>query len=97
MNIGIDIDDTICNTYETFLPYFKKYMEEELGREYYFDLNDKSDYYKLEKRFGITETEDWNFWEKYFPRIVEEVVPKENAVSVINKLKEEGNKIFINR
>lgn len=95
MNIGIDIDDTICNTYETFLPYFKKYMEEELGREYYFDLNDKSDYYKLGKRFGITEKEDWNFWEKYFPLIVDEVVPKNNAVDIIKKLKEEGHKIVL--
>ena len=95
MNIGIDIDDTICNTYEIFLPYLKKYMEEELGREYYFDLNDKSDYYKLVKRFGITEDEDSKFWEKYFPCIIEDVVPKSNSVEVIKKIKEEGNKIFL--
>ena len=28
MNIGIDIDDTISNTFETFLPYMKKFVEE---------------------------------------------------------------------
>ena len=59
MNIGIDIDDTICNTYEVFLPYFKKFMEEELKREYQFDLEDKTDYYKLQKRFGLTDDEDF--------------------------------------
>ena len=95
MNIGIDIDDTICNTYEVFLPYFKKYMEEELKREYHFDLEDKTDYYKLEKRFGITEDEDFAFWEKYFPTIVKEVLPKDNSVEIIKRLKEEGNNIFL--
>ena len=95
MNIGIDIDDTICNTYEVFLPYFKKFMEEELKREYQFDLEDKTDYYKLQKRFGLTDDEDFAFWEKYFPTIVEEVIPKESSVKVIRKLKEEGNNIFL--
>ncbi|MBP3463699.1 MAG: hypothetical protein J6K45_04375 [Clostridia bacterium] len=32
MNIGIDIDDTISNTYETVIPYAQKYTIEELGR-----------------------------------------------------------------
>ena len=95
MNIGIDIDDTICNTYEVFLPYFKKFMEEELKREYQFDLEDKTDYYKLQKRFGLTDDEDFTFWEKYFPTIVKEVVPKDNSVEVIKKLKEDGNNIFL--
>ena len=95
MNIGIDIDDTICNTYEVFLPYFKKYMEEDLKREYYFDLEDKTDYYKLQKRFGLTDEEDFRFWEKYFPTIIKEVVPKNNSVEIINRLKQEGNNIFL--
>ena len=95
MNIGIDLDDTICNTYEVFLPYFKKFMEEELKREYQFDLEDKTDYYKLQKRFGLTDDEDFTFWEKYFPTIVKEVVPKDNSVEVIKKLKEDGNNIFL--
>ena len=95
MNIGIDIDDTICNTYETFLPYFKKYMEEELGRKFEFDLSNPTDYYSLSKRFGITEEEDFKFWEKYFPSIVNEVVPKDNAVEIIKKLKDENNNIIL--
>lgn len=95
MNIGIDIDDTICNTYETFLPYFKTYMEDELGKKFEFDLSDTTDYYKLTKRFGISEEEDYKFWEKYFPKIVDEVIPKLNAVKIINTLKEEGNNIFL--
>ena len=33
MNIGIDIDDTISNTFETFLPYMKKFVEQDLNRE----------------------------------------------------------------
>ena len=33
MNIGIDIDDTISETFETLLPYAQKYTIEDLKRE----------------------------------------------------------------
>ena len=33
MNIGIDIDDTISETFETLLPYAQKYTIQDLKRE----------------------------------------------------------------
>ena len=39
MNIGIDIDDTISNTFETFLPYMKKFVEKDLNRTLDLILN----------------------------------------------------------
>ncbi len=95
MNIGIDIDDTISNTYETTIPYLKKYIENELKREFKIDLNEPTDYYKLTKKFDLTEEEEWNFWEKYFVSTVKEAIPKENVPEIIRRLKEDGHKIFI--
>ena len=95
MNIGIDIDDTICNTYETTIPYLKNYMENKLGIHFKMDLSSMVDYYNLASRFNITREEDMAFWYDYFVKIAEEVKPKENAVEVIRKLKEEGHNIYL--
>ena len=38
MNIGIDIDDTISETYETFFTYAQKYILEDLKRN--IDISD---------------------------------------------------------
>ena len=37
MNFGIDIDDTISNTFDTFLPFMKKFVENDLNKK--LDLN----------------------------------------------------------
>lgn len=95
MNIGIDIDDTIANTFEVTISYLKEYIEKRLGKEFKIDLTEPTDYYKLVKKFGITEEEEWNFWMDYFATIVKEVVPKLDSVEVIKRLKEEGNNIFL--
>lgn len=95
MNIGIDIDDTICNTYETTIPYLKNYMENKLGIDFKMDFSSMVDYYNLSARFNITREEDMAFWYDYFVKITEEVKPKENAVEVIRRLKEEGHNIYI--
>ena len=57
MNFGIDIDDTISNTFETFLPYMKKFVEEELKR--ILDLNSESkvDYYNVIEKYNLSEDE----------------------------------------
>ena len=38
MNIGIDIDDTISETFETLLPYSQKYTIEDLKKKSNIDL-----------------------------------------------------------
>lgn len=95
MNIGIDIDDTISNTFETFLPYMKKFVEQDLNRKLDLNLSSRTDYYNIIEKYGISEEEARAFWVNYFVSIIENVVPKESAVEVINKIKEKGHKIFL--
>ena len=95
MNIGIDIDDTISNTFETFLPYMKKFVEQDLNRELNLNLSSKTDYYNITEKYSLSELETRTFWENYYIPMLENVRPKESAVKVINSLKEKGNKIVL--
>lgn len=95
MNIGIDIDDTISNTFETFLPYMKKFIEQDLNRKLDLNLSSRTDYYNVVEKYGISDEEARVFWKKYFVQIVENVLPKEASVETINKIKEKGNKIVL--
>lgn len=94
MNFGIDIDDTISNTYETLLPYLENYIKNILKKEFY-NQPSKIDYYKLEKRYGITHEEEEKFWLDYFVEIIENVVPKKSAVETIKKIKEKGHNVIL--
>lgn len=95
MNIGIDIDDTISNTFETFFPYMKKFIEQDLNRKLDLNLSSRTDYYNVVEKYGISKEEARVFWKKYFVQIVENVLPKEASVEIINKIKEKGNKIVL--
>ena len=95
MNIGIDIDDTISNTFETFLPYMKKFVEQDLNRKLDLNLSSKIDYYNIIEKYGISEEEARTFWVNYYVLILETVKPRKSAVEVINTLKEKGHKVFL--
>jgi len=96
MNIGIDIDDTISETFETLLPYSQIYTIEDLKRK--SDINLRGD---LSNHFYIVYVNGWNeqeaikFWEKYYEEILREVNIKKFASEVIAKLKQEGHKIYL--
>lgn len=85
MNIGIDIDDTITNTYETLLTIIsmkyglnhKKLISKKLKYEEVYSKLDDFDLYKRD----------------LFYMMVKSVTLKENVVEVINKLKNNGNNI----
>ena len=96
MNIGIDIDDTISETFETLIPYAQKYTIEELGRKANVDLNQKFlNHFYIEKMFNWNKDEAMNFWIKYYEEIIENVNIKKFASKIIKKLKEEGNNIYL--
>ena len=82
MNIGIDIDDTISETYATLLEYAQKYTIEELKRS------------PIIKSFN-TENETARFWKKYYEEIIKKVNIKTFAANIIKELKESGDKIFL--
>ena len=67
MNIGIDIDDTISETFETVLPYAQKYTIEDLKRKSEINMNqDFLDHFYIVKMNGWNEQEAICFWNKYF-------------------------------
>ena len=96
MNIGIDIDDTISETFETLLPYSQKYTTQDLKRESKIDLNGNlSDHFYIVYINGWNEKEAIAFWEKYYSEILKKVNIKKFAAETINKLKQEGHKIYL--
>lgn len=90
MNIGIDIDDTISNSSEIFIKYAKLYNKE---NHINFKINTKE--LNQEKAFGWNEFHQKNFLKKYLNKVLNDTKPKKNAVSVINRLKDNGIKIII--
>lgn len=87
MNIGIDIDDTIVNTYETLLKLIS--MKYELD---YNDLISK----KLEYKDIFNSLDNFsNVNKDLFSIMVKAVKLKDNVVDIFNKLKNEGHKIML--
>lgn len=95
MNIGIDIDDTISNTFEISLPIAEKYVKNVLKKDVKPDFSNVIDHFYIKNIFKLTKEEDLEFWDKNYTAVTKAVKPKESAVKVINKLKKEGNNIFI--
>ncbi len=96
MNIGIDIDDTISETFEALLPYAQKYTIEDLKRKSEIDMNQNFlDHFYIVSMNKWNKEEAMNFWNKYYAEILKGVNIKKFASKVINKLKEEGHKIYL--
>ena len=90
MNIGIDIDGVLTDLERMALDYGTKMCVEE-GIPIDIDLNK---YYENE-RFQFTEEQEERFWNKYLVEYVAESSPRKFAPEIINKLQEEGNKIYL--
>lgn len=96
MNIGIDIDDTISETFETLLPYSQKYTIEDLNRKSEINLTGNlSNHFYIVSVTGWSDQEAIAFWEKYYAEILRKVNIKKFAAEVINKLKQEGHNIYL--
>ena len=95
MNIGIDIDDTISNTYEYLFPYAQIYTLDELNKEIK-DVNRNAITHMYISTFhNWSKEEQKDFFIKYYDKIIKQVKPKLYAVDIINKLREEGHKIYL--
>lgn len=86
--IGLDVDDTICNTRFVLMKYAYKYNEEHGNKPL---LKYNATYYS--EIFGWTEEEIDDFFKTYYLIALEEIEPKFHAKEVITKLKEEGYEI----
>lgn len=89
MRIGIDIDDTITDTWKYIIPYYEK--EFGLSKN---ALENSLPYYNSLK--GVISLEEYfNRVKKINKEIILNVPIKKDAVSVINKLYDEGNEIYL--
>lgn len=85
MRIGIDIDDTICDTWEYVKPLFKQN----------FNLDDleleKNNYSRV---LNCTLEEYYDFYKKNIDPIMLDIPIKKDAAKYINKLKKDGHEIY---
>lgn len=96
MHIGIDIDDTISETFETLLPYAQKYTIEDLKRKSEIDRNQNFlDHFYIVYMNKWNQKEATDFWNKYYGKILREVNIKKFAAEAIHQLKQEGDKIYL--
>lgn len=94
MNIGIDIDDTIAKTHETALPYAKDFIKNTLNKNVEIDYSKVIDHNYIRDAFGITDEEAERFWKEKYYVVLENIKPIEDSISIIKKLKEDGNNII---
>lgn len=88
MKIGIDIDDTISITWDEILPEMMKFYKLELKDVAY----NKGEYYRA---LGISMDEFHEHEKKYHQEILQNLKVKNNCISVLKNLKENGNEIVL--
>ena len=91
MNIGIDIDDTMSNSFEIMLADSQIYdIEEMKGTGDIKNLGSIPTYDQIENMYKWEEEALKKFWYKHFERVLREATPKQYVAETIKKLKEEG-------
>lgn len=94
MIIGIDIDDTIADTYETLFNYAQNYTLNELKREPTIKEVSCDTHMYVETLHGWNTEESEKFWELYYEKMLKNVNLKTCTLEYLQKLKDEGNKII---
>lgn len=88
MNIAVDIDDTLTESFDYFLPYVAEYFgveEEKLKKQ-------NISYCNLPKEW---KKDELGFCKTYYDRIVPDTPFKPDAAWGIRKLREQGHRIVI--
>lgn len=96
MNIGIDIDDTISDTFEVQFNQAQYYTINTLKRDGKIrELTNINSHFYNRYLHDWSQEEEMNFFTQYYKEGLEKIRPKMYAVETIKKLKEEGNKIIL--
>lgn len=85
MRIGIDIDDTITNSWEYFMPIFSHEFNIKLDESscpYYQGIKDKVSFDEFERVM------------KKYENTMNNITLKENVSKILNKLKQDGHQII---
>lgn len=91
MKIGVDVDNTITNTLPILKKYCKRYNDEVIKRN--LEMNTKG--YTTNTLYDWTLEENHIFCNKYLREIVLQAKIKENAKEIIERIKNDGNEIYI--
>lgn len=98
MRLGIDIDDTISNTYQTVIKYAEDFTRNYCHREY-ASIEERAGNIKTHQY--IQEIFEWNaeeekiFFKEYYRKFIAEVKPKEDVQRVLQKLYRQHEIILI--
>ena len=96
MIIGLDIDDTITDTFGVMFAYAEKFMLEDLKREINIQQStDVADTGYVQALHAWNREDELKFFTKYYKNLIEETIPYHFAVKTINKFKEEGHTIIL--
>lgn len=96
MIIGIDIDDTIADTYEVMFNYGQEYTMNVLKREPIIQkINTCNNHLYTKSIYNWTDEEEINFFRLYYKKIITDVIPKTLSLKYLQKLKDDGNKIIL--
>lgn len=87
MKIGIDIDDTICDTWKSLIPYLSKAFN--VDKKILKESNKPYD-----DMWKYNYDEYCKFAKTYYKVLASKYKLKKNARKIINKLKSEGNEII---
>ena len=91
MKIGIDIDNVIANFDDTLL---KEYMAHDKKLRNTGIINENAEYLR-KGMFDWTKEEEQRYYQENIENFAKKLKPLKNAPYYIQKLKEEGNKIYI--
>lgn len=90
MRIGIDIDGVLTNIEQFLTDYMSKYCYENN-----ISINVNLNEYDEMKAFNITKEQALKFWNLYLADYARDYKAREFAPEVVQKLKQEGNDIYI--
>lgn len=94
MKFGIDIDDTIADTYEIICVYAYEYTMNVLKREVKLNFCNCRQHDYSKTIFGWTDEESDKFWDLYLDKIFLNVKPFSLCSEYLSKLRNEGNEII---
>ncbi len=95
MIIGIDIDDTIADTYEIMLNYAQEYTIDVLKREPILKEESCDTHFYVQYLHGWKKGDDIEFLNGVYEKIISETRPKTLAIKYLKKLHEDGHKIVL--
>ena len=96
MKYGFDLDDTLADTASVINKYAIKFDIEYLkGKGNLKDINDSKSYYYFAEGLNWNKDDIAKFFEIYYLEIIKEVKIKPFVKESIDKLKKEGNEVYI--